>query len=590
MEKKKINIIVDGKEYQVTEGKTILESCREIGIKIPTLCYLKDISQNASCGICVVEVKGARTLVRSCISKATEGINITTHSAAINIARKTNLELLLANHPKDCLICERNGNCELQDLSALLGIKETPFERTKPVPKIDNSSLSLIRNPDKCILCGRCIAVCADVQTVYAIDFAGRGLKSKVSTYLDQGLGNVACTNCGQCALVCPTAAIIERDESKEIMADIYDDNKIVIVQTAPAIRVGIGEAMGMDEGALVTGKMVAALRKLGFSKVFDTDFAADLTIMEEGFELINRIKNKGTLPMITSCSPGWIKFIEHFFPKSLDHLSTCKSPQQMFGAVAKTYYAEKLNVDPRKIVVVSIMPCTAKKFECKRPEMKSAFHYWKEKLNLPEKGSFFDVDYVLTTRELARMFKVTGIDFSNLPEEDFDHPLGISTGAGVIFGATGGVMEAAVRTAYEVITGKPLDKIELNVLRGFEGIKEAELDLNGTKLRVAVAHTLKNARVLLEQIEEGTSPYAFIEVMTCPGGCLGGGGQPIPTTWAIRQKRSDSLYKEDRLKPIRKSHENPAIKAIYDDFLKEPLGHVSHELLHTDYMERGIY
>ncbi|MBP1671874.1 MAG: Iron hydrogenase 1, partial [Bacteroidetes bacterium] len=360
MEKKKINIIVDGKEYQVTEGKTILESCREIGIKIPTLCYLKDISQNASCGICVVEVKGARTLVRSCISKATEGINITTHSAAINIARKTNLELLLANHPKDCLICERNGNCELQDLSALLGIKETPFERTKPVPKIDNSSLSLIRNPDKCILCGRCIAVCADVQTVYAIDFAGRGLKSKVSTYLDQGLGNVACTNCGQCALVCPTAAIIERDESKEIMADIYDDNKIVIVQTAPAIRVGIGEAMGMDEGALVTGKMVAALRKLGFSKVFDTDFAADLTIMEEGFELINRIKNKGTLPMITSCSPGWIKFIEHFFPKSLDHLSTCKSPQQMFGAVAKTYYAEKLNVDPRKIVVVSIMPCTA--------------------------------------------------------------------------------------------------------------------------------------------------------------------------------------------------------------------------------------
>jgi len=590
MEKKKINIIVDGKEYQVTEGKSILESCREIGIKIPTLCYLKDISQNASCGICVVEVKGARTLVRSCISKATEGINITTHSAAINIARKTNLELLLANHPKDCLICERNGNCELQDLSALLGIKETPFERTKPVPKIDNSSLSLIRNPDKCILCGRCIAVCADVQTVYAIDFAGRGLKSKVSTYLDQGLGNVACTNCGQCALVCPTAAIVERDESKDIMADIYDDNKIVIVQTAPAIRVGIGEAMGMDEGALVTGKMVAALRKLGFSKVFDTDFAADLTIMEEGFELINRIKNKGTLPMITSCSPGWIKFIEHFFPKSLSHLSTCKSPQQMFGAVAKTYYAEKLNVDPRKIVVVSIMPCTAKKFECKRPEMKSAFHYWKEKLNLPEKDSFFDVDYVLTTRELARMFKVTGVDFSNLPEEDFDHPLGISTGAGVIFGATGGVMEAAVRTAYEVITGKPLEKIELNVLRGFEGIKEAELDLNGTKLKVAVAHTLKNARVLLEQIEEGTSPYAFIEVMTCPGGCLGGGGQPIPTTWAIRQKRSDSLYKEDRLKPIRKSHENPAIKAIYDDFLKEPLGHVSHELLHTDYIERGIY
>ncbi|EKD30691.1 MAG: hypothetical protein ACD_77C00487G0001 [uncultured bacterium] len=590
MEKKKINITVDGKSYQVSDGKTILDSCREIGIKIPTLCYLKDISNNASCGICVVEVTGARTLVRSCISKATEGINITTHSSAINVARKTNLELLLANHPKDCLICERNGNCELQDLSSQLGITETPYERTRPVPKIDNSSLSLIRNPDKCILCGRCISVCADVQTVYAIDFAGRGLKSKVSTYRDQGLGNVACTNCGQCALVCPTAAIIERDESKDILTDIYNEDKIVIVQTAPAIRVGIGEAMGMEEGSLVTGKMVAALRKLGFSKVFDTDFAADLTIMEEGFELINRIKNKGTLPMVTSCSPGWIKFIEHFFPKSLNHLSTCKSPQQMFGAVAKTYYAQKLNIDPRKLVVVSIMPCTAKKFECKRPEMKSAFHYWKDKLNLHEKESFFDVDYVLTTRELAKMFKLTGIDFSNLAEEEFDTPLGISTGAGVIFGATGGVMEAAVRTAYEVITGKPLAKIDLNVLRGFEGIKEAELDLDGTKIKVAVAHTLKNARVLLEQIEEGKSPYTFIEVMTCPGGCLGGGGQPIPTTWAIRQKRADSLYKEDRLKPIRKSHENPAIKAIYEEFLKEPLGHVSHELLHTEYVERGIF
>lgn len=590
MEKKKINITVDGKSYQVSDGKTILDSCREIGIKIPTLCYLKDISNNASCGICVVEVKGARTLVRSCISKTTEGIDITTHSSAINVARKTNLELLLANHPKDCLICERNGNCELQDLSSQLGITETPYERTRPVPKIDSSSLSLIRNPDKCILCGRCISVCADVQTVYAIDFAGRGLKSKVSTYRDQGLGNVACTNCGQCALVCPTAAIIERDESKEILTDIYNEDKIVIVQTAPAIRVGIGEAMGMEEGSLVTGKMVAALRKLGFSKVFDTDFAADLTIMEEGFELINRIKNKGTLPMVTSCSPGWIKFIEHFFPKSLNHLSTCKSPQQMFGAIAKTYYAQKLNIDPRKLVVVSIMPCTAKKFECKRPEMKSAFHYWKDKLNLHEKESFFDVDYVLTTRELAKMFKLTGIDFSNLAEEDYDTPLGISTGAGVIFGATGGVMEAAVRTAYEVITGKPLEKIDLNILRGFEGIKEAELDLDGTKIKVAVAHTLKNARVLLEQIEEGKSPYAFIEVMTCPGGCLGGGGQPIPTTWAIRQKRADSLYKEDRLKPIRKSHENPAIKAIYEEFLKEPLGHVSHELLHTEYVERGIF
>lgn len=590
MENKKINITVDGRAYQVTEGKTILEACEGIGIKIPSLCYLKDVSHNASCAICVVEVKGARTLVRSCISNATEGMDVKTHSPLINQARTTNLELILANHPKDCLICERNGNCELQSLAATLGIKKTAFSKTKPVEKIDDTSLSLIRTPEKCILCGRCISVCSDVQTVYAIDFAGRGLRSKVSTYKDKGLGNVACTNCGQCALVCPTAAIVERDDSMPVLKDIYNNDKIVIVQTAPAIRVGIGEAMGMEQGALVTGKMVAALRKLGFDKIFDTQFAADLTIMEEGFELISRIKNGGTLPMVTSCSPGWIKFIEHFFPKSLDHLSTCKSPQQMFGAVAKTYYAEKLNIDPRKIVVVSIMPCTAKKFECKRPEMNSAFHYWKEKLNLAEKDNFFDVDYVLTTRELARMFKQTGIDFSNLHEEEFDQPLGISTGAGVIFAATGGVMEAAVRTAYEVITGKPLDKIDLNVVRGFEGIKEAELDLNGTKIKVAVAHTLKNARTLLEQIEEGKSPYAFIEVMTCPGGCLGGGGQAIPTTWEIRQKRADSIYKEDRLKPIRKSHENPAIKAIYDEFLKEPLGHKSHELLHTHYTERGIY
>jgi len=587
---KKITITVNGREHKVSAGKTILESCKEIGIEIPSLCYLKDVSHNASCGICVVEVKGARTLVRSCVTQASEGMVVKTNSPSIDEARKTNLELILANHPKDCLICERNGNCELQDLTATLGIKEASYGKTKPVDPIDDTSLSLVRNPEKCILCGRCIAVCAEVQTVHAIDFTGRGLRTKVSTYQDKGLGNVACTYCGQCALVCPTAAISEKDESRTVFNDIYDDEKYVIVQTAPAIRVGIGEAMGMDEGALVTGKMVAGLRKLGFDKVFDTQFTADLTIMEEGFELIHRIKNNGTLPMITSCSPGWIKFIEHFFPKSLDHLSTCKSPQQMFGAVAKTYYAEKLNIDPRKMVVVSIMPCTAKKFECKRPEMNSAFGYWKNKLGLSDKDNFFDVDYVLTTRELARMFKQAGIDFSNLDEEEFDLPLGISTGAGAIFAATGGVMEAAVRTAYEVITGKPLPSIDLKVVRGFEGIKEAELDLDGTKIKVAVAHTLKNARTLLEQIEEGKSPYAFIEVMTCPGGCLGGGGQAIPTTWEIRQKRAASIYREDSLKPIRKSHENPAIKEIYQDFLKEPLGHKSHELLHTDYTERGVY
>ena len=590
MENNNVNITVDGRGYQVPAGSTILEACRGIGIQIPSLCYMKDVSHNASCAICVVEVKGAKALVRSCISNVADGMDIKTHSPLVDQARKINLELLLANHPKDCLICERNGNCELQDLTATIGIKETLFARTKPAGKVDDTSVSLLRTPEKCILCGRCVSVCSQVQSVYAIDFTGRGLKTKISTYLDKGLGNVACTNCGQCALVCPTAAITEKDESRSVFDEIYNENKYVIVQTAPAIRVGIGEAMGMEYGALVTGKMVAALRRVGFDKVFDTQFTADLTIMEEGFELIHRIKNKGVLPMVTSCSPGWIKFIEHFFPKSLDHLSTCKSPQQMFGAVAKTYYAEKLGIDPRKIVVVSIMPCTAKKFECKRPEMKSAFEFWKEKMGLSESEAFFDVDYVLTTRELARMFRQSGIDFKNLPEEEFDEPLGISTGAGVIFGATGGVMEAAVRTAYEVLTGKPLPKIDLNAVRGFEGIKEAELDIDGLKLKIAVAHTLKNARTLLDQIEEGKSPYAFIEVMTCPGGCLGGGGQSIPTTWEIRQKRADSIYKEDSLKPIRKSHENPAIKAIYDEFLKEPLGHHSHELLHTKYTERGIF
>ncbi|WRQ32698.1 NADH-dependent [FeFe] hydrogenase, group A6 [Bacteroidales bacterium MB20-C3-3] len=590
MEKRIINLTIDGRSYQIKEGKTILESCKELGISIPSLCYLKDISSNASCGICVVELKGAKSLVRSCVTSASEGMEIKTHSPAVNQARVTNLQLLLANHPADCLICDRNGNCELQDISSVLGVNETPYDKTKPLLPLDETSLSLVRDPNKCILCGRCVAVCADMQTVYAIDFAGRGLKTKIATYKDKGLGNVACTNCGQCALVCPTGAIVERNESGHLLKDLYDDNKVVIVQTAPAIRVGIGEAMGMADGALVTGQMVAALRRLGFDKVFDTQFTADLTIMEEGHELINRLTTNGKLPMVTSCSPGWIKFIEHFYPKSLSHLSTCKSPQQMFGAVAKTYYAEKMGIDPRRLVVVSIMPCTAKKFECKRPEMKSAYHWWKEKMNLNEKEAFFDVDYVLTTRELARMFKMTGVDFKNLPEEEFDNPLGISTGAGAIFAATGGVMEAAVRTAYEVVAGKPLPDLNLKVVRGFDGIKEAELDINGTKLKVAVAHTLKNARVLLDQIEEGNSPYAFIEVMTCPGGCLGGGGQPIPTTWEVRQKRAESIYREDSIKPIRKSHDNPAIKELYEDFLKKPLGHISHELLHTNYVERGVY
>lgn len=585
-----MKITVNHQPIEVDEGMTIWQACNSIGINIPSLCYFKDISANASCGVCVVEVKGVQTLLRSCITEVTEGMEIITDSPRVREARKVNVELLLANHPEDCLQCDRNLNCELQQLAFNLGIHEKRFVRTrKEHVNKDETSLSLVRDPEKCILCGRCVAVCEQIQSVKAIDFSGRGLKTKISTFWDTGLGNSICINCGQCALICPTGAITERSAINEVWDELHDPEKVVVVQTAPAVRVGIGEAMGLPYGSLVTGQMVASLRKLGFSKVFDTDFAADLTIVEEANELVERIENKGTLPMITSCSPGWIKFIEHFFPSSLPHLSTCKSPQQMFGAIAKTYYAEQAGIDPRNIVVVSIMPCTAKKFEARRPEMSDAFRYWKEKLHLSENEHFYDVDYVLTTRELARMFKEVGIDFSNLPEEEFDSPLGVSTGAGVIFGATGGVMEAALRTAYEVITGSQLTNVDFVAVRGMKGIKEAEIDLNGTRLKVAVAHTLSNARTLLEQIENGTSPYTFIEVMTCPGGCLGGGGQPIPTDEEIRLKRAESIYLEDKNKPIRKSHENPEIQYLYRHFLQKPLSEKAHHLLHTHYVERGI-
>ena len=590
MADKMVNIKIDGKDYQVSAGTTILKAARQAGIEIPTLCYLEGISENASCGICCVEVKKAKSLLRACITKVFEGMEILTSTPAVRAARRMNVELLLAGHPKDCPTCDKSDTCELRKLASNLGIRNVRFEKTRKHDfDVDSSSPSITRDPNKCILCGRCIEVCSKIQSVNAIDFANRGAKTLVSTFFNEGLGNVECANCGQCVLVCPTGALTEKSYIDDVWKAIHDPKKVVVVQTAPAVRAAIGEEFGLPAGTLVTGKMAAALRRLGYDRVFDTQFTADLTIMEEGFELIDRIKNKGVLPMITSCSPGWIKFSEHFFPGVLDHLSTCKSPQQMFGALAKTYYAEKAGVDPRNIVVVSIMPCTAKKFEAKRPEMDSAFEYWKDKKGYKESEKFIDVDYVLTTREAAQMIKEAGIDFNKLPDEDFDNPLGESTGAAVLFGATGGVMEAALRTAYEVVTKKTLDKLDFKGVRGLEGIKTAEVDLDGLKVKVAVASGLANARKLLDEVKAGKSPYHFIEIMCCPGGCLGGGGQPIPTNTEIRMKRAEAIYREDAGKPIRKSHENPSITAIYKEFLVEPLGEKSHHLLHTKYTPRGL-
>ncbi|ADY13417.1 NADH-dependent [FeFe] hydrogenase, group A6 [Sphaerochaeta globosa] len=591
MDEQLITCIIDGNAITTQKGTRILDACMTAGIKIPTLCYLKDVSAHGSCGMCMVEVEGAKRLVRSCMHTVTAGMVIHTHTQRVLHARKLNLELILANHPLVCTTCERNLNCELQSLSQQLGVRTSRFPRTKKkFEELDVTSASLVRDPNACILCNRCVEVCSSMQSVSAIQLVGRGLKTKVATFYDQGLGNSVCTNCGQCSLVCPTAAITEKSQQQQVFDALSDPDLVVLVQTAPAIRVGLGEAMGLKEGSLVTGRMVSALRSLGFDKVFDTQFTADLTIMEEAYELIHRLTHQGELPMITSCSPGWIKFIETFYPEQVGHLSSCKSPQQMFGAIAKTFYAEQANLDPRKIRVVSIMPCTAKKFEAGRSEMDSSFDYWKEKMNLGEDERFCDVDWALTTRELAKMLKQVGIDFSALKEEAFDDPLGASTGGAVIFASSGGVMEAALRTAVEKLTGSVLAEVEFAQLRERTGIREAALQVGDSTIKVAVANTLSNARVLLDQIQGGTSPYAFIEVMTCPDGCLGGGGQPIPTNADIRLKRAQSIYEEDRHKPIRKSHENPAIQDLYARFLDQPLSEMSHHLLHTTYTKRQEY
>jgi NADH-quinone oxidoreductase subunit G/NADP-reducing hydrogenase subunit HndD len=590
MSEKMITVTVDGASALVEAGSRLLDACAAAGAKVPTLCHLEGVSTNASCGVCVVEVEGAKSLVRACVGKATDGMKVSTASPRVMRARRNSVELLLANHPAECLTCPRSGSCELQDMARTLGIRDLRFRRTRPAPELDLSTDGLERDNDKCILCGRCVAVCSEVQGVSAIAFAGRGIKTHIGTFLDGGLGASPCVQCGQCSVVCPTGAITERDDTEEVWRSLADSTKTVAVQTAPAIRASLGEALGMPPGSLVTGKMVAALRRLGFDKVFDTQFTADLTIMEEGSELIQRLTKGGTLPMITSCSPGWINFIEYFYPSLLPHLSTCKSPQQMFGAVAKSYFAEKTGIDPSALLVASIMPCTAKKHEAKRPEMRGAWEYWKEKAGGKGSGTapYYDVDWALTTRELARMITRAGIDIARLPEEEFDDPLGRSTGAATIFGTTGGVMEAALRTVYEIVTGTALPSLDFEAVRGLEGIKMAEVDLAGTQVRVAVAHTLKNARVLLDEIVAGKSPYHFIEVMTCPGGCIGGGGQPVRVDQAKREARNAAMYVEDRRLNLRKSHENPAVKALYEEFLGEPLGHLSHELLHTKYQQRA--
>jgi len=588
MNKDMVKIKINGSEYKVASGITVLKACRDKGINIPALCYLEGVSERAACSLCVVEITGARTLLRSCVTKVREGMEIFTSTERVRRARRVILELILANHPKDCLSCLRNQSCDLQKLAEELGIEDIRYDRTRKKDlDLDETSPSITRDPNKCILCGRCVEVCSQIQTVNAIDFSGRGLSTRISTFFDKGLGKLECVNCGQCVLVCPTGALVERSDIKKVWKELADQDKFVVVQTAPAIRAAIGEEFGIKAGTPTTGKLASALRRMNFDRIFDTQFAADLTIIEEGTELISRIKNKGVLPLVTSCSPGWIKFGETFFPDILDHVSTCRSPQQMFGPVVKTYYAEKMNIDPRKIVVVSIMPCTAKKFEAQRPEMNSAFLYWKDKLGLKKSDSFQDVDYVLTTREAARMIRESGLDFSSLPEEGFDDPLGESTGAATIFAATGGVMEAALRSAYFYLTGTELENIDLTSVRGLEKIKEAEVNINGLKIRVAVTSGLGNARKVLEDVRDGKSPYHFIEIMACPGGCIGGGGQPIPTNDAIRQKRIQAVYAEDRSMQYRQSHQNPSLDKLYKEFLKEPNGHLAHQLLHTHYKKR---
>lgn len=575
-----INVIIDGKEYSVRKGATILEACKSVGIEIPTLCYLKEINEIGACRICVVEVKGARSLVAACVYPLDrEGTEIMTHSPAVLKSRKLTLELLLSNHDKKCLSCAKNGECEFQKLCADYGVEdEHKYEGMTIHYEKDTSMPHLIRDNNKCVLCRRCVAVCDKNQAVAVIGSNERGFKTHIGCAFELKLDEVACVACGQCITVCPTGALTEVDDTQKVWDALADKTKHVIVHTAPSIRATLGECFGMPVGTLVTGKMVAALKRLGFAGVYDTNVTADLTIMEEANELLDRVNHGGKLPLITSCSPGWVKFCEHYYPDMLENVSSCKSPQQMFGAVAKTWYAEKMGIDPKDIFVVSIMPCTAKKFEIHRDGQAAS--------------GYPDTDVSLTTRELAKMIKRAGLNFAELLDEEFDAPLGIGSGAGTIFGATGGVMEAALRTAVETITGKTAETVEFTDVRGTEGVKEAEYDINGLKVKVAVASGLVNARKVLDMVKSGEKDYTFIEIMGCPGGCVNGGGQPIQPASVrnfvdLKGLRAAALYKDDENLPIRKSHENPVVKTLYDEYFEKPGSHRAHEILHTHYTAR---
>ena len=576
-----VNIKINGMPLSVPSGITILEAARYAGIEIPTLCYLKKINQIGACRICMVEVKGARSLVASCVFPVNEGMEILTNSDRVRNSRRTTLELILSTHERKCLSCVRSTNCELQKLCKEYGVEnESKFDGVKPDYAYDDSMPHMIRDNSKCILCRRCVAAC-DEQSISVIGANARGFDTCITSPFEREIKEFSCIACGQCIVNCPTGALREKDDTPKVLEAINDPEKYVVVQTAPAVRAALGEEFGLPIGTDVEGKMVAALRRLGFDKVFDTDFSADLTIMEESNELIERITNGGALPMITSCSPGWVKYCEHYYPEQLDHLSTCKSPQQMFGATLKTWYAQKMDIDPAKIVSVSVMPCTAKKFEVGREDQSAS--------------GYADVDISITTRELARMIKSAGISFNSLPDETYDSPLGEGSGAAVIFGATGGVMEAALRTAVEKITGQALDNVDFTEVRGMEGVKEATYTVGDLSIKVAVASGTKNAKTLMEQIKNGTSEYQFIEIMGCPGGCINGGGQPIVSAAVrnfedFRSKRASVLYNLDKNNENRKSHENSAIKRVYDEFFGEPGSHKAHEVLHTTYVKRGLY